>query len=188
MSERSEEYRKITALFVAGKLDEGIQSLENAKNSLPRSEFIECSGNLHFYKREFQEACDLYEKAMMADPDYDVCRYHYLIGVQEERHGEPLKAFERYQASIEIDPTFVDAYIELGGLLAKAEDYEGALTCYTDALRLDRNDLRIFANRAEILLALSIADPTRHFEYLAALSEYTAAKARLPAIDERYVW
>ncbi|HVX14149.1 MAG TPA: tetratricopeptide repeat protein [Pirellulales bacterium] len=186
---KNDEYMQITGLLSAGQIQEGEEAIKRARSALPLPVFLECVGNVHFYKREFQQAINKYEEAMHADPDFDSARYHYLVAVQKEREGDVVEAFKRYQAAIEIEPTFVDAYVELGGLLSKIEDFEGALTCYTDALKLDPRDLKNYFNRAEILRALSSTDPAQYAEqYQAALSELESAKARLPAIDESAKW
>jgi tetratricopeptide (TPR) repeat protein len=186
---KNDEYLKITDLLSAGQIQEGAEAIERAKNSLPLPALLECMGNLHFYKREFQQAINKYEEAMRADAEYDSARYHYLTAVQKEREGDLAEAFKRYQSAIEIEPTFVDAYVELGGLLVKVEDFEGALTCYTDALKLDPKDLRNFSNKVEVLRSLSNANPAQYAEqYQAALSGFENAKARLPAIDKTTIW
>lgn len=189
MINKGDDYARITGLLANGELSQGAEAIENARSILPLPVLLECLGNLHFYKRELQQAVTKYEEAMNADARYDVARYHYLIGVQKEREGNFVEAFKRYQAAIEIEPAFVDAYVELGGLLVKAEDYEGALTCYTDALKLDPTDVRNFANRAEVLRALSNADPTRYDQECSnAVKEYEDAKSRLPAPNEPANW
>jgi tetratricopeptide (TPR) repeat protein len=186
---KNNEYIKITDLLSAGQIREGAEAIERAKNSLPLPVLLECVGNLHFYKRELQHALNKYEEAMRAVAGYDSARYHYLIAVQKEREGDFVEAFKRYQSAIEIEPTFVDAYVELGGLLVKVEDFEGALTCYTDALKLDPKDLKNFSNKVEVLRSLSNANPAQYAEqYRAAVGEFEDAKARLPAIGNSASW
>jgi tetratricopeptide (TPR) repeat protein len=186
---KNDEYVKITDFLSAGQIREGAEAIERAKGTLPLPVLLECMGNLHFYKRELQQAINKYEEAMRTDTEYDSARYHYLIAVQKEREGDLVEAFKRYQSAIEIEPTFVDAYVELGGLLVKVEDFEGALTCYTDALKLDPKDLKNFSNKVEVLRSLSNANPAQYAEqYRAALSEFEDAQARLPAIDNSASW
>lgn len=183
------EYVKITDMLSSGQIEDGAAAIECARSTLPSPVFLECVGNLHFYKREFQQAINKYEEAMRADADYDSARYHYLIAVQKEREGDLVEAFNRYQSAIAIEPTFVDAYVELGGLLVKVEDIEGALTCYTDALKLNPKDLLNFANKVEVLRALYNANPVQYAEqYRVALSDFEDAKTRLPAIHESANW
>ena len=185
MSSDSQEYVAITAMLAAGDLDGAAAEIDRVKHNLPLPVLLECLGNVHYYKGEFQQAMIKYEAAMDADKSYDVARYHCFIGIRKERAGDLVEAFKRYQAAIEIEPSFVDPYIELGGLLANAKDYEGALTCYTDALRLDNSDLRNFANRTEVLRVLSEANPVQFaVEYRAAVAEFENAKQHLQHLRE----
>ena len=186
---KNDEYANITGLLSTGRIQEGAEAIERAKSTLPLPVLLECMGNLHFYKRELQQALNKYEEAMRADANYDAARYHYLIAVQKEREGDLVEAFKRYQSAIEIEPTFVDAYVELGGLLVKVEDFEGALTCYTDALKLDPTDLKNFSNRVQVLQSLSNANPARYSEeYRVAVNNFEDAKTRLPVIDNPASW
>jgi tetratricopeptide (TPR) repeat protein len=184
-----DQYTRITDLLSEGQFFQGAEMIENARGDLPLPVFLECVGNLHFYKREFQKAIEKYEEAINADTSYGVARYHYLVGVQKERERNYVEAFKRYQAAIEIEATFADAYVELGGLLVKAEDYVGALTCYTDALRLDPTDLKNFWNRVQVLKRLENIDMARYGkEYRKALDDYEKARVRLPPVDEPATW
>lgn len=79
-----------------------------------------------------------------------------MVGTQAEKSGNFVQAFERYQAAIEAEPTFLDAYVELGGLLTKVDDLEGALRCYRDALAIEPDD------------------PTNHHNVIAVLDRLVA--------------
>jgi tetratricopeptide (TPR) repeat protein len=189
MKSKGDDYVRITRLLTDGSVDEGAAAIERAREMLPMPVLLECQGNWHFYRREFQPAIAKFEEAMRADAEYDVARYHYLVGVQKEREGDYVEAFKRYQAAIEIEPQFVDAYVELGGLLVKCEDYCGALTCYTDALNLDRASLKNFANRAHVLQLLCGSDPSRYGDdYRSASCDLERARAQLPPIVEPASW
>jgi tetratricopeptide (TPR) repeat protein len=185
----SEQYVHINTLLTAGNISEACEAIEKARDVLPLGLLLECLGDLHFYRREFQEAIDKYEEAITADACCHPARYQYLVGVQNEREGRYLDAFSRYQDAIETEPTFVDAYVELGGLLAKVGDIEGAFTCYTDAVRLDPRDLRNFWNRAQVLKRLCEMDVARYRDaFRVALKDYNDAKARLPPVGELADW
>lgn len=189
MFNKGRHYRRITDLLVKGQFCQAIAVIEGARQILPLPVYLECQGNIHFYQRDFQQAITKYEEAMQVDAEHDVARYHYLIGIRKERNGKFAEAFDRYEAAIAIEPTFVDTYVELGGLLAKVNDLEGALKCYTDALELDSGDLRIFSNRADVLKCLCGFDSMRYAEeYRDALIAFETAKRVLPPIDEGSVW
>lgn len=156
----------ITSCFLTGRMDEGIRLFEENSHLLPEVVRLECVGNLHFYRREFAEAVSRYKAANELSPDHPIARAHYLSGVQQERLGNFVAAFEQYQAAIEVDPTFADSYTELGGLLAKAEDFEGAAQCYRDAVRIQPMDVSNHHNLVSVIARLAQSDPSRYIEEL----------------------
>lgn len=162
------------------QFDEALRLLEENSASLPKEVRLECVGTHHFYRREFQAAIRVYEEAITLAPDYLIARYQYLVGVKNERQENLVEAFKRYQAAIEIEPTFVDAYVELGGLLTKVEDLEGAAQCYRDAFRLEPLDPANLHNLKLVLERLSKTDAGR---YQAELQEVEAASHRLSKAD-----
>jgi tetratricopeptide (TPR) repeat protein len=163
----------ILACFLHQKLDEGAQLLEKFSAYLPEAVRLECQGSLHFYRDELQKAVYCFEAAIVLAPERIISRYQYLVGLQEEREGSLVAAFERYQAAIEEEPEFVDAYIALGSLLVKVDDLEGAATCCRDAWK--RGPLQI-ANRRNLLVILgklAKADPARYQAELAITEAVT---------------
>jgi tetratricopeptide (TPR) repeat protein len=184
---KSAAYSQITALLAGGQFERGRAALEGARSVLSAAEYNECLGNAHFYSRDYQQSIPYYEAAM-EDVGHDCARYHYLIGVQAERKGSLADAFRRYQAAIEIEPSFPDSYVELGGLLCKVDDYEGALQCFQDALALAPNDTAIHHNLIQVLRVLAQRDPVAYeSRYAAAMQGATGATSRdLPTND--HVW
>jgi tetratricopeptide (TPR) repeat protein len=186
---KSELYTRITAALTSADLQAAEQLIKANRDQLSDQEHDECVGNVHFYAKRYQEAVLCYEAAIESSPDYDCARYHYLLGVQAERAGEIVNAFQRYQAAIEIEPTFVDAYIELGGLCGKIEDFEGAYQCYTDAAKLDPKDIAIRYNLVRVLSELVKKAPAI---YACALRDaqvaYELASTYLEPPDNKRVW
>ncbi|NKF21312.1 tetratricopeptide repeat protein [Solimonas marina] len=151
----------ITSLFASGRMGEGLKMLDEKGADLPAHVRLECQGNLHFYRRDLQTATHRYETAIGLAPDYQIARYHYLVGTQDEKRQQFVDAFKRYQAAIEAEPTFIDAYVELGGLLVKVGDLEGARTCYQDAARLAPNDIANLHNLKAVLRKLASVEPAK---------------------------
>jgi tetratricopeptide (TPR) repeat protein len=150
---------EITERFALGRFDQGNRLLAQYGPVLPEHVKLECLGNRHFYYRNFQEAVECYEGSISLEPDYLIARYQYLVGVQEEREGDFVSAFKRYQAAIGIEPSFVDPYVELGGLLVKVEDFQGAAQCYRDALRIAPSDAANYLNLRAVLNKLLQIEP-----------------------------
>jgi tetratricopeptide (TPR) repeat protein len=151
----------VTKLFSQGEIDAGLKLLKEA-GSLPRFVELECIGNMHFYKRELQKAAEIYEAAITIQPDFGIARYQYLVGTQDEKRNDLVAAFKRYQLAIDIEPTFIDAYFELGGLLVKVGDFEGAAQCYRDAVKLAPTDLAAYHNLSSVLVKLADTAPDKY--------------------------
>ncbi len=145
---------------------------------MPEAVRLECRGNLHFHRRELQLAVDLYEAAIRADPGRRIARYQYLVGTQAELAGKFRDAFLRYQDAIEVEPLFLDAYVEMGGLLPKVGDLVGAVRAYRDAVRLAPRDAVNHRNLVAVLKKLAEADPEEYAE------ELDTARQRLEAVSD----
>lgn len=141
----------VTRYFSIGDYSKGDALLAEVSDRISDYIKLECLGNRFFYKRDFQNAVRSFEEGITLMPDHIVPRYQYLVGIQLEKQGNLVDAFKRYQLSIESDPTFIDAYVELGGLLTKVKDYAGALRCYRDAFKLDESDATVVFNLKAVL-------------------------------------
>ncbi|PQO46771.1 hypothetical protein [Blastopirellula marina] len=186
---KSSLYSEITQLLASNSRSKAISLIESSQERLSESEYQECLGNVHFYNREFQQALPFYDRAFSASDDYYCARHYYIAGVQMEQMGRLAYACEQFQAAISIEPTFVDAYVELGGLLVKIEDFEGALQCYTDAISLDPNDLAIRHNLVQVLTELATRAPATFSEPLrTAQAEYDSLKQTQEQPGPGRVW
>ena len=157
---------EVTSLSSAGRIYDGERLFLENVDQLPEALRLECLGNLYFYKRDLQTAVDHYEAAIVLAPERVISRYQYLVGTQEERKGDFVAAFKRYQAAVDAEPTFLDAYVELGGLLAKIKDYEGAAKCYRDAASIAPHDASVIYNLRAVLSQLAVKDPDRYNKQL----------------------
>lgn len=185
----SEAWNRIVELQRRGDAVAAQAQIDAHGDSMTEAERAECIGNQFFLARRFQEAIHHYEHAMTVDQSYDVGRYHYLVGVQHERSGEFTAAFKRYQACIELESGFPDAYTELGGLLMKASDIEGALCCYEDALVRDPDTLGNYQNLVTVLELLVKKDETKYgVKFCDAKQQYSEALARLRQVTPGHLW
>lgn len=131
----------ITEYFKNKNFSKGFELLEHS--NLPKIMILECQGNAEFYKKNYGGAFDLYVQALKIDEDYRIARYYYLWASKFYAEDNLVQAFEYYQEAIEIDPNFVDSYIDLGALMVKIGEFRSAKKCYEDALKLDPNDKNI---------------------------------------------
>jgi tetratricopeptide (TPR) repeat protein len=144
------------------EVEEANRIFKENEAGLPEVVRLECLGDLHFSRREYQDAIRCYQEVSKIKPEYSIARFHYLAGVQQERLGNFVDAFKQYQAAIESEPRLVHPYVELGGLLSKVNDYEGARQCYRDAVRLEPEDPANHHNLKTVLVQLMQADPNRY--------------------------
>ena len=128
-------------------------------DELPDLFRLVCLGNISFYQRNISEAIKFYGAATLLSPERVIPRYLYLAGVKNEREKNFVEAFKFYQAAIEAEPSFVDSYVELGGLLMKVGDFEGAMKCYEDALKLDSENPSNHENLKIVLTKLDQNKP-----------------------------
>ncbi len=155
------------------KIEEGERYFESVSNLLSELIRLECLGDICFYRREIAKAIKYYESATRLAPDRTIARYFYLAGVKNERLGNFVDAFKYYQAAIDSEPSFVDSYVELGGLLVKVGDLEGALRCYEDALKIKPRDLINHENLVAVLASLYKGNKEYYkVKYHAAKSAY----------------
>ena len=152
----------------SGKIEEGLAFFKARANEIPEIFRLECLGTINFYQRNIGQAITFYEAATLLAPEHVISRYLYLAGVKNEREENFVTAFEYYQAAIEAEPSFIDPYVELGGLLMKVGDFEGALRCYEDAVQLDFHDPANHENLKTVLNKLNQSHPNCYEDKLQA--------------------
>ncbi|MET3135486.1 tetratricopeptide (TPR) repeat protein [Oxalobacteraceae bacterium GrIS 1.11] len=167
-SEISEIKNVLVGCLSSGEIERGIVFFNEKSNELPDLFRLECLGNISFYQRNIGDAIKFYEAATLLSPEYVIPRYLYLAGVKNEREKNFVDAFKYYQAAIGAEPSFVDAYVELGGLLVTVGDFEGALRCYEDAVRLDIQESSNHENLKMVLIELNKNQPGCYEEKLQA--------------------
>ncbi len=189
MTSKSQLYLHITDLFRRGEFAAGQSELQSAADSLSQAERLECLGNFHFYRHEQQAAVDQFSAIFKQFPEHYSARYHYIVATRLERSGEFAEAFDHYRTAIEVEPTFVDAYIELGALLYKQSDLVGSARCFEHAVEFDPRDLRIYANLRIIYRQLAEHDPATYGQRRDQLElDYPRLETELPPIPEGHQW
>ena len=63
--------------------------------------------------------------------------------------------------AIDNEPAFVDPYVELGNMLVRVDDLEGAAQCFRDAVRVEPGSLSNYANLRAVLRLLAKSDAAR---------------------------
>lgn len=189
MRHKSQTYYSITSLLNAKKTEEALSLMESESKGLTEAEKQECVGNYHFYKGEQQQAINKYEEIITRYPDYYIARYHYILGVKDEVAGRIPEAFNRYATAIEVEPTFVDSYIEMGGLLFKIKDYKGSAKCFERAIEFDPYDLRVFHNLKAVYEVLAKEDPGGYSDKKKRIdADYEMLAKELDSLPDNHLW
>nr|WP_218176677.1 tetratricopeptide repeat protein [Pseudomonas costantinii] len=162
----------------SGRVEKAVEYFKASSQLLSESAYAECLGDICFYQRDFAQAIKHYEVSTQLAPDQVIARYLFLAGVSNERASNFVDAFKYYQAAIEAEPSFVDTYFELGAMLVKVGDLEGALQCYEDAIEIQPTDLAGHENLMLILEGLHKSTPEKYAD------KYSAAKVRIEKIKQ----
>lgn len=120
-----------------------------------------------------------------------IAHYLYLAGVKNEREKDLVVASKYCQAAIEVEPLFVDSYVEPGGLLMKIRHCEGALTCCEDAVRLDAKDPSNYENLKVVVTKLAQSQPGPHekkFQAAKAIYEQIIGNGKLNPVSQQHHW
>ena len=106
------------------------RSTINPLNMLPvaRSQSIE----------DLERARELFEEALAEDSAYGKAAYH--LGQVHQLLGDYRDSQDAYRRALEIDPSDVDARVQLGAVLLESGDPDAAIRELTDAARLDPTD------------------------------------------------
>jgi tetratricopeptide (TPR) repeat protein len=169
--------RQLIRYLSTGLVENAIEYFKACSHSLSDYACAECLGDICFYQRNFAQAIKHYEVATQLAPDQVIARYLFLAGVSNERASNVVDAFKYYQAAIEAEPSFVDTYLELGAMLVKVGDLEGALQCYEDAMEIKPTDLAIHESLVSILGELHKRTPEKYVDkYLAVNAEIEKIK------------
>lgn len=146
IAEKSKNYYEITKKIIekAPRILKYIEELYGLQNTNP--EKLECMGNYFFYNDNKEEAVKYYLEANKFKANYYCARYHYMIARKREVEENYVEAVKYYCSAIEIEPPFIDAYIDFGAMLIKIEDYATAEMLFQDALRIDEMERSIYLN------------------------------------------
>src|SRR5258705_11101958 len=82
------------------------------------------SGQRYFEKGKFREAAIQYSNAIQVDGRFSDAHYH--LGLTYLRLGEPNRAFQELQRSVELDPTNYAARVDMANMLIAAKFFKEA--------------------------------------------------------------
>ncbi|OQR66579.1 small glutamine-rich tetratricopeptide repeat-containing protein alpha-like [Tropilaelaps mercedesae] len=117
------------------------------KEPNPEAEAAKLEGNELLKAEKYQEALEMYSKAIDLDPYNAV--YFCNRAAAFSKLDKSSEAIEDCEAALKIDPTYSKAYGRMGIAYANMGDHEKAYKCYQKALQLDptnesyKNNLRV---------------------------------------------
>jgi len=97
-------------------------------------------GRLLHESGEVRAALLHYHYATLVEPSCATAWFNF--GVASEDLGAPLDAIAAYRRVIELNPNEADAHYNLGGMLEKTGDEQGAIRCRCEWRRLTRKGTR----------------------------------------------
>ncbi len=105
-------------------------------------------------------------REIVAD-DQDNVDAHYWLGVFSVKSGQYDKAIERFNKVISIQPSYLAAYIDMGGLYMEMDSAQKALYYFNEGVRIDstNNYALLFAAQTQEKLGM-LADAKRNYEQL----------------------
>jgi len=88
--------------------------------------------------------------ASFAAGDKEKAKGFFNDGLTASQNGKTDAAILGYQAAIAEDPAFIDAYINLGAIYFKKNDFQSALTMYRTATEKDAKNVTALSNLANV--------------------------------------
>ena len=89
-------------------------------------------------RNDIERARDLFTAALGEDPAYGQAAYN--LGQAYQLLGEQRKSLDAYRRALQIDPSHVEARVQLAAVLIESGDPDAAIRELTDAARLEPND------------------------------------------------
>ncbi len=145
------------------------QRILSSQESVPPRVYMSL-GEMYIEKSQYQEAMDVFQKLIIANPD-EAFGY-YGLGLSKEAMKDTSGAIENYRKSIDLMPEFAEAREQLGRLYFSKGMWNDALALFTQAVALDSSDI------ANWLLLGEIYWEKR--DSLLAIETYTNIKHRFP--------
>ncbi len=151
-----------------------VNSLKDAKRALDADELANCKkiyGDIISKFPEFAEAYYLlgivnsrendykssaanFNKASELAPDEEkyasatnnLVGKYFMEGMESYKYGDYKTAEEKFRVSIEVDPSFVNAYMQIGIIKRKSGDLDGAITCLEKGVAAAPTDVKAIYN------------------------------------------
>ncbi len=120
-SKRASVIKNIAYVHIEkGDVEEAINAVQNARKIAPKDvSLIMTEANLHIKLDQKEEFAKLMNEAIALDPTNHIL--YYNLGVISAENGDIEKAKEYYRKAIELNPDYIDAYINLGSAMLEGD-------------------------------------------------------------------
>ncbi len=150
---------KLLKAFIYRELGDADKQLENLSAAMElqpaNPDFLKWRGFLLMQKERYDEArADLLDARELAD-DAEVEAY---LGLYYQHRGETGSAYACFNRAIELNPTFLGAYLFAGSSAIMAEDYAVGLEYLNLALRIDARNPDVLFYKGVALVELKQLD------------------------------
>ena len=200
-SKKPEIIKNVALIYISqGKDDEALKAIDDARAETPNDiNLIISEANIHYKLGNTEKFKALLEVATKLEPNNPELQYN--LGVVASQSEEPDAAKAYYEKAIELDPKYVNAYINISALILSSEEkivkemnglgsskkddlrydelrgqrqelYKSAVPYLTKALEIDSKNI----NAAKTLMNIYniTGEPTKHKEMKAIVDALEA--------------
>lgn len=137
------------AQYAVRKFDEAAASAERAYQINSTTDALELLAKVYYESRDstsYKKSAQAYTKLAQTD-SYQLDAESYLKwGRALSKLQRYAEAIPKYEASLRIDSTQIDAYFEVGGLYLREKRYDEAIAAYDRKIKSDSTSARTYFN------------------------------------------
>lgn len=132
-----------------GEMEKALTIYERLIELSPKDAHAHCSlANVYYGLQQFDLALSHYKAALALgqDPIWRSLLAQSIGNMHLECYNNPEAAMMAYQTAVDLNPSDVETYVQLGLLHFKQKDFNNARLIYEDAIRLSPNNPRLYSN------------------------------------------
>jgi tetratricopeptide (TPR) repeat protein len=121
VSKRGEIAKNISLIYIqTDQSDKAIESIELAKKENPNDlGLMQAEADLYYQLADFNKYKDLMEQIVQMDPENPIL--YFNLGITAEKLGDVETSVNYYKQAIELDPSMVNAYINIAASILQQE-------------------------------------------------------------------
>ncbi len=159
LDEESKKRLESLGYLSGSSVDESFDFDQSRKDPKDYVDIAEVEGRVTYLikKKTFDRARELCVQLVSEHPD--MAYAHFLLGNVYGKEEKFQEAQEQYSMSLDMDPDFRDAHVNMGVLMANLKKHEEGISYWKTALKLNfENDPKINVNIAKSLVHLGKTD------------------------------